>query len=631
MKKRAVPNIILSFFSACSLTMEFAVPGGLAGDAGMGYLFLALENIRLSLNGKTLLLLLLCLTFYWLYKRRKELRIKNGVLFHLVCFCIALMWLFAQGFIIDDTLDALRAAPGQIGKSVIYFIGSFGILELAGTYILASIVSDKDADIGSSKLLRFYEKHGFWAYFITILLICLPVWIVSYPGYMDADSYCQLAYYFGIYEFYGQFPVLNTLYLALPVRLGYELGNSNAGLYLIVSFQMLVFSAVFAYMQCTLKRLAAPKWLRLISFALIAVSPAYTVVAACLGKDSIYSYGLLLFMIEITYIFTMGEDYWKKLWHILLLAVSIIVVSTMRNNGKYLIYVCAAVYLIHLCIKYRKSKKLSLLMAAAFLLPAAAAAAADSAAMKHYNVIPGSIREALAVPLQQTARYVYEHGDDITPEEQQVIENTFIYCYSDGDSIGNWYYSMDSSPVKQFFNNDMGRDELLEYFGVWLKQGLRHPWTYIKATANQTYPMFYPRFNEMPAHGETDSARHTHISEPIGLHDVDVANRAESVMRSIAQLLSVLPFPAVLTSTACSTLTMLLLCCHALERKRWSFLLYALPALLSIGTNFLAPAVLMRLIYAVIYSMPLLVCAYRNLMRTDSEDAGKNMEQMKKD
>ena len=198
MKKRAVPNIILSFFSACSLAMEFAVPGGLAGDAGMGYLFLALENIRLSLNGKTLLLLILCLTFYWLYKRRKELRIKNGVLFHLVCFCIALMWLFAQGFIIDDTLDALRAAPGQIGKSVIYFIGSFGILKLAGTYILASIVSDKDADIGSSKLLRFYEKHGFWAYFITILLICLPVWIVSYPGYMDADSYCQLAYYFGI-------------------------------------------------------------------------------------------------------------------------------------------------------------------------------------------------------------------------------------------------------------------------------------------------------------------------------------------------------------------------------------------------------------------------------------------------
>ena len=288
-------------------------------------------------------------------------------------------------------------------------------------------------------------------------------------------------------------------------------------------------------------------------------------------------------------------------------------------------------YLIYLCIKYRKSKKLCLLMAAAFLVPAATAAAADSAAMKHYNVIPGSIREALAVPLQQTARYVYEHGDDITPEEQQVIENTFIYCYSDGDSIGNWYYSMDSSPVKQFFNNDMGRDELLEYFGVWLKQGLRHTWTYIKATANQTYPMFYPRFNEMPAHGETDSARHTHISEPIGLHDVDVANRAESVMRSIAQLLSVLPFPAVLTSTACSTLAVLLLCCHALDRKRWSFLLYALPALLSIGTNFLAPAVLMRLIYAVIYSMPLLVCAYRNLMRTDSEDAGKNMEQMKKD
>lgn len=38
----------------------------------------------------------------------------------------------------------------------------------------------------------------------------------------------------------------------------------------------------------------------------------------------------------------------------------------------------------------------------------------------HYNIQNGSIREALSLPFQQTARYIVEYGDEVTDEEKKL-------------------------------------------------------------------------------------------------------------------------------------------------------------------------------------------------------------------
>lgn len=45
--------------------------------------------------------------------------------------------------------------------------------------------------------------------------------------------------------------------------------------------------------------------------------------------------------------------------------------------------------------------------------------------VKMNHISGGSIREALSVPVQQTARYVKQHYNEMTPEELKVLQAVF--------------------------------------------------------------------------------------------------------------------------------------------------------------------------------------------------------------
>ncbi|MCH5338324.1 MAG: hypothetical protein J1E03_06045 [Acetatifactor sp.] len=45
--------------------------------------------------------------------------------------------------------------------------------------------------------------------------------------------------------------------------------------------------------------------------------------------------------------------------------------------------------------------------------------------MSHFQISQGEIGEMLSIPLQQTARYLKEHYDEITEEEAEVLGRGF--------------------------------------------------------------------------------------------------------------------------------------------------------------------------------------------------------------
>ena len=589
--------------AALAVCMQFAAPASLTGS---GRAALTLANLAESLAGRMLPLLLCFGACYALCRHVRRKGTTLGVLFHIFCAVVAGIWLLAQGFQIDNTLDSLTAVPGQMTKSLLYLVGSFAVLELAGAGLIDFLDSGVDLRERGG-LARLYREHCFAAYFVTLLICCLPTWIICYPGYLVPDSYCQLAYYFGIYAFYGQFPPIHTLLISLPVKLGTLLGSANLGLFLVVCVQMLCFAAVFAYLMDTLYQLGAPHWLRLFSFLLIVTGPYFIVQAAYVSKDTPYSYGALLYILETVWLFRLGDAFWKNRRHRLLLILGIILTMLMRTNGKYLIYVCTLVYGLVLLLRGRRhpDRKRFATAALCLLCPVLLSLAAEKAVVAHYDIIPGSRREALSLPFQQTARYLFEYGEDAAPEELDAI-NAVISA----EDIPEFYYPMDSSPVKQFFNDEADGAQLIAYFRVWLRQGLRHPLSYIKATMNQNYPLFCPWTTNALQHGETESSRHVHISEPIGLYDVHLSDGLEDSMRALDRLLARLPFPGLLINASGCTLLLLVLCCVALHRRRWAYLLYALPGLLTMGTIFLAPTVDPRFALPIIYSMPLLLCLF---------------------
>ena len=612
MRKNAIRDVrltLLCFCAACSLSMDFAPAE--ADELLSGRLAAALGNLAMSLHTHMLTFAVcfaacLCLA---LFLRRREGWERPGVLFHICCVLIAGIWLTAQGFQRWYSTDRLWAPAGQPLKSALYWIGSVFLLELIGRALLLFLDTDRDLPEREGKLAEFFRRRPFTAYFLAFLVFCLPTWIICYPGYMVVDSYIQLAYYFQIYEFAGQLPPVHTLMIGIPVRIGRALGSGNLGLYLVVCMQMLSLCAVSAWLMKTLQDFGAPRWLKLFALLTVIFSPSHIVQAASISKDTPYAYAVLLFTIELAWLFRLGDAFWKSRLHRLLLAFSIVMTMLVRPNGKYLIYTCALVCLIVLFVRVRRGGARRSLTSALifFLCPILLALAVAKAVDVRYDIIPGSRREALSLPFQQTARYLREHGDDVTADEREAINAILDY-----EELPHYYSPMDSSSVKQFYRDETGIRELMTYFGAWLKMGLRHPRTYLDATLNQNYPLFCPWTVWTKEHGVTYSPRHAHIADPLGLHEVNVADGLEEILRGADKLLCMLPFPGLCVNSAGTTLLLLLLCCGAIRRREWEFLLYALPGLVTVATIFLAPVVDPRFIFPVSYGMPLVVCLYRN-------------------
>jgi len=595
---------ILCFCTGLFLFMDMSCPAELVPYAGENAIVNIANNLFLSIKFDFFVVFVCFAACLWLQQRYPAER--KNLLLRLVCLAVAAVWLLGKFFAMDNTLDELSKGPGQLVKALIYLLGSYNLLMLLWSCLDRFL--DSDWDIKESRLMAFVGRHSFLSFFAAIIVCALPTWIVCYPGYMNSDAYCQVAYYFGIYEFVSHHPPVHTLFISLPIKLGMLLGSSNLGLYLLVCVQMLIFAAVFAYMLHTMVRLSSPRWLVVISFLTVVLSSCYIPVAAWADKDNLYSYGVLLFTIEVLQIFRMKDEYWKKPGHVALLALSILMVMLMRNNGKYLLYVLVPVLLVIFAYNGLKNGQLkkAAIRSMALLLPIVASVLIQNAVIAYYDVAPGSRREALSLPFQQTARLIYERGDSITEEERAIIDKVISY-----EDISTKYNPMISDPVKEHFRDDCSTSDLLAYAKVWLKQGIKAPHVYLKATLNQNYPLFSPWGKLAVYEGLTTESRlHYHISEPLGLHEVNVADSLEDVIDAAHEILVLLPVPGLTSNLAVCCIFLLLLCQQALRRRYYIFLLCSLPALLTIGTVILAPVMDVRYAFAVIYSIPVLTAVY---------------------
>lgn len=607
--------LMLCFLSALALCMSFPEPelSEAARDSGILNI---MENLRLSLDSTAVLTSFVTAALFFLYRYNEQNRNRNYLLLPVCCFIIAAVWLMAQGFVIDNTLQALSSGTGQMAKSCIYLVGSAWFLTQLGIALEIFIQKGFDLKVREGRLTAFYRQHSFLCPFILILLSCaLPLALV-YPGGMNADSWCQAGMYFqvvrpdwGLYEFTSHHPPAHTVYFSSIIALGRSLGSANLGLFMVIFLQALMHSAVFSYSLYTMRVLGAPRYLRLLSFLAIIFSPFYVTVYTEVIKDNVYSWAILLFVIELIYVLRLGWDYWKSWGHIALLALSMVTALLFRNNGKYVVYPVALVLLVIILARHRGQcwKKAGLCL----LLPILVAGVIQSALMHHYDIEKGSIREALSLPFQQTARYVLERGDEVTAEEEAAIRAVLDY-----DSLAEDYYPLESDPVKDKFNPEAGSAELVNYLRTWLRQGLRHPMVYVKATVNQSYALVYPFRENNALRNATLNKYHLYAAETIGIHEAEVLPRVNNIRDEFNWDLFYLPVSGLVCSIAVHVLVLMFLCCYALSRRHWSFLLCALPLLLSLGIILLAPGIVgtPRYAYPIVYSLPVVMAYYYSLL-----------------
>jgi len=372
------------------------------------------------------------------------------------------------------------------------FISVAGGLTLSLLYFLIILIFWKYTTnlSGSNRTLKYvsrFREKPFRNTFIILLFSFIPHLIIKYPAGNCPDSFLQILQGLKIRKLTLHAPIFHTMFMTWFVEIGEKIGNPNIGMFGFVVLEMIIMAAVFSYAVYILsKGINTPDIIVLISVLFFSFSPYIIGFVGQPIKDVFFSTGVVLLeALLLDYITTDG--FFSKKRNFALLLFSSMSIYLFRKGG---LVILLPVFLYIIINEYKKREnnfiKTFIKLIVVLIIPVLV----ENAMIRIYNPQPGSIREALSIPFQQTARYVKNHGDKITEFEKEAISKVLPF-----DELPDLYKSYISDPVKDKFNSKASRDDLLNYFKAWFIGFQKEPLCYIRATVEQNIYLIYPKYN----------------------------------------------------------------------------------------------------------------------------------------
>ena len=605
----AVLTAFAFFMNHSDITLDLSAYSGISRS-----LYSIYQKLAYTVNGYETELSLGCVgffAFYWYLSGKKWFleKVRFSWLFSLF---FGLIYLAGLYFLDDVTITTSGV---QILKSCIVLAGITVFYEALIRLLRHALTLDFTLRPGGrlESLSQKFLAHPFRNTFV-ILLICwvIPL-LLKYPAGLCYDVRFQIDQGLGNVELTSHHPILHTMLMTWFVKFGLWLGSANVGIFLFVTLEAVVFALAAAYGMSVLVRLKTAKWTRLVYLLFFAFCPFVTGYVGAAIKDVYFSIFSLLFTIVFAESL-LCEDFWatwKKPVLFILAATGLVL---FRNNGVYVLLgtVVISVLFDHKKSKWRKRRFAVLFLAC--LIPIAANNALETV----YQVEEGSIVEALSLPLQQTARMVKYHSDEITEEEEEIISKVLDY-----DSLADAYDPYLSDAVKRLYQ-DPTTEELMDYFQVWFKQFFREPLCYIAATLEQNVMLGYPGY--------------TNYTYYIGSYDDGYPNTygilfttptwLEGLQDAYSAFLNLLHrAPVLYWINNMSTYTILLCAVFVLflNRRDSRNILYLVPAFIAVAVVICAPGIILNVRYMlpVIYVVPFYLGCYTSpFSRFTREETG---------
>ncbi|MBR3117340.1 MAG: hypothetical protein IKF36_05685 [Bacilli bacterium] len=447
--------------------------------------------------------------------------------------------------------------------------------------------SNRFKKLKDTKLYKLFDKHPFLFSFIIMILLWLPYIIAFYPIILSPDPSFQIKQFFGIPNKYSTYsvmidplvtitnhhPVIHTLLLGGCLKLGTIINNDNLGLFFYSMIQITILASVLSYTIKFLKSLGiSNKYLIivLLIYGLVPVFPIYSISAV---KDVIFGSLIILYIIALYKIVKSDE---LKPKFIIKFFILLVLIVLFRNNGIHTILLSLP-FLLFL----KKGKKIRLKYLCIIILIFGFNYSYNSIILPHFKITPTSVREKLSVPFQQTARYVKEHGDEVSLKEKTVIDKILGY-----ETLASRYNPELADPVKNEYNKYATNEDLKDYFGVWFDEFKKHPKTYVEATINNTYGYFYPLKTSWYYHSRLD----TRIVEDGFDYHYNGLKNTRKVLDSIGQAYPYIPILGLLINIAFNVWVILFMFMYFLYKKKYSSNIYLLPSLVLILVCFASPA-----------------------------------------
>ena len=494
-----------------------------------------------------------------------------------------------------ESLCPLYESAGQIVKTCILFV-LYTLLFYYGITLFYYYLNGLRSREGK-KCLSYPKKA------LILALVWLPHVLVAYPASIPPDTEAQLMQFMGYEPFTAHHPPAHTYLAGICTQLGKELlGSYNAGIFLCVVLQYLIMVLIFAYSIHYLEKRKAPAFILGCQWVVCGLSPLITGFVGVVLKDVLYSAFFVLFVICCAR-FAEKTSFCLSAGDVVGLAASGICVVLLRNNGKYVVYPACLVIFIVVMLHNRKERKQWAKALSVLLLPAAVSWLVLNSLTAAFHITPGSIREALSFPFQQTARTVSKHADELPEDEREAIDRVL-----DFEKIGRWYDYKICDPVKLTFKEEASKEDLVNYFGVWAKELGRYPATYFTATLMQNYPLLC-LFEDNSYYYSSSSAAHEEMEIITPVPGVEKINE---VFFRFYGAFHKIPVLGLIAHMSFFCILLFVLTAYVCRGKKYRLLLPTLPLWLSFGICILAPAVInnARYTFPICYSIPFLFGCY---------------------
>lgn len=388
------------------------------------------------------------------------------------CFVLSLVFFISKSFQQYDTAVLFYRCKQQFFIVFVSICGYTSLLYclIQAFYLFLDGNHREAADKNSCKLV-------FGISFLIVFASWLPWLFAAYPCSLCIDAKRQLGQFFGTADGWTALhPPLSTFIMGAMVQAGGWLNDYSFGAFLYCLLQTVCGAAVISYGAYKLREYGLRTGCCYAIPLFFAIFPLFGNFAQWFEKDLLYSEAVLWNFLLFTDIFHKQSCSKKQaIWFFF----SGLSASLLRNNAFYAF--APAIVLFILYLKGHDRKRFIISGASLFL----AVWVCSNAVYPALGIRPGSVAESLSIPFQQTARYVRDHGDQVTAEEAEAIDAVLDY-----ENLPSLYMPDVSDPVKASYKEDPSK--LMPYFSTWFQMLLKKPKTYAAAFISNSAGFFGP-------------------------------------------------------------------------------------------------------------------------------------------
>ncbi|MBE7051340.1 MAG: hypothetical protein E7395_02050 [Ruminococcaceae bacterium] len=458
------------------------------------------------------------------------------------------------------------------------------------------------------------EKNRLGFYFIFFALAWLIPYLINLPGIMMYDTRNQLAMYYHIPNHHTNASVLidesqyitqhhsvpHTFLVGFLFDLGRRLFASHeVGAFMYTLLQYLTMALIVGYMFKSIRQYLGVKW-TFAALVLFGLHPYFAISSILLTKDIYFCGFFILYMLKYYELVREPDKFKKPGFFAGFLAITIALLL-LRNNALYTLVLTSPVLLFTI-----KRKGCLILYTVAFI----AFNMCYTSLLPHLGISPGSPREALSIPFQQTANYVNKYEGEVTPEEREAISKILDY-----ETLKSQYDPEKSDAIKDTFNKHSTSEDLKDYLVVWGKMLIKHPASYFEAFFNQNYGYYYvgAKENSMNYHAKNSAgSQNAMIRDGITHLKHKKPNLLEKAYFYVQYAAYYTPFICLLVDTGVYVwiwlFVIVLTLKHFKEKKK--YLLYFVPYFAYLVFILVGPVngtIYIRYVMPFIYTLPLML------------------------